>query len=73
MEFRMPFRYSLQLERDEFLLITKALRGTLTVEEKELAVALQEKMMLDKHHMLLQTLEESQKTVDNINKSKIGK
>lgn len=67
MEVRIPIRYSLQLERDEFLLISKALRGTLTEEEKPIALQLQEKMLRDKHNQLNDMLAQSQKAIDNIN------
>lgn len=66
MELRLPMRYTIHLERDEFLIVTKALRGTLNADEKEVALKLQEKMMLDKHSLLVNMVEESQKTVNNI-------
>jgi hypothetical protein len=72
MEVRVTWSFNLVLTKEEFLIVSKALRGALLKdEEKALAVQLQEKMVEQKHTILEQALGESAKTIANI-QSKYG-
>lgn len=71
MDMRVTWKYTLDLTKDEFLIVSKALRGTLKDEEKAIALALQERMVLQKHTMLQQALDESAKVLINIENRKI--
>jgi hypothetical protein len=66
MEVRTTWSYTLILSKEEFLLVSKALRGALKESEKNPAAQLQEKMVEMKHAVLQQALEESSKTMENI-------
>lgn len=67
MDFRVTWIFRLDLTKDDFRLVSKALRGALsTDEEKAAALELQKKMLRDKHATLLQALAESQKAMENI-------
>lgn len=59
-------QYVVSLTKREFLVISKALRGTLKPEELEEARALQVALAVAKHEILKQELNESQKLMDNI-------
>ena len=71
METKIHWTYALHVNKEEFLLISKALRGNLKDEEKPAALALQEKMVTQKHAILEQVLEESAKVITNIENKKI--
>ena len=66
MNVRFVWTFSLSLSKEEFRLISKALRGALRDEDKEPALELQKKMLRDKHEILRQAINESQKAIDNI-------
>jgi hypothetical protein len=66
MNTRLHITYRLEFTVDEFRLVSKALRGALDVAERPVALALQERMLRDKHEFLRQQLESSQKAIDNI-------
>jgi hypothetical protein len=71
METKIHWTYALHLSKDEFLIVSKALRGTLKDGlEKEAALALQEKMVRQKHEILEQALDESAKVITNIENKK---
>jgi hypothetical protein len=67
MDVRVTWSFNLILTKEEFVLVSKALRGALVKEdEKALAIQLQEKMVEQKHSILEQALGESAKTIANI-------
>jgi len=70
MDVRLELKQSLVLTKDEWRLISKALRGALKPgPEQEEAFELQKKMHRLKHEWLKQTIAESQKVIDNIDKA----
>lgn len=71
METKIHWTYALHVNKEEFLLISKALRGNLKDEEKTAALALQEKVVMQKHAILEQVLEESAKVITNIENKEI--
>lgn len=72
METKIHWTYALHVTKEEFLLISKALRGNLKDgEEKTAALALQEKMVTQKHDILEQALDEAAKVLVNIQNKKI--
>ena len=66
MDFRVLTVYRLDLNKDEFNLIQRALRGALTEEEKAEAQALQEKLLIERHSVLSQMAKTSEVAVTNI-------
>lgn len=66
METRLMVLYRLSLDGDEFRLVSKALRGLLTDDEKPAALELQAKMLREKHKQITNMLKESQKAMDHI-------
>lgn len=71
METKIHWTYALHINKEEFLLISKALRGNLNPNEVPAALALQEKMVTQKHTILEQATEESAKVIANIENKKI--
>lgn len=68
---RVHWTYSITVSKEEFLLISKALRGNLKPEEMQAALELQEALVRQKHAVLQQALSESQKVISNIEERKI--
>ena len=65
-QVKMTREYILVLSKREFLLVGKALRGTLKPEEAQEALDLQVALARAKHTVLEQELGESQKLMNNI-------
>lgn len=59
-------QYTIVLSKQEYLLVGKALRGTLKEAEKPQAHDLQVALAKARHTMLEHELHESQKLIDNI-------
>ena len=68
---RVSWTYTLYVSKEEFLLVSKALRGNLKESEKAEALALQESLVRQKHTILQQALDESAKVIANIEKKSI--
>ena len=67
MDMRVSWTFRLDLTKEEFRIVSKALRGALTKpEDSEAALELQQRMLRTRHEMLRQALAESQKAIDNI-------
>lgn len=71
MDTQITATYHLVIRGDEFRLLSKALRGILSDEDKPKALELQIKMLQDKHAWLKQQMESSQKNIDNIEAASI--
>jgi len=65
-QLKMERTFVLTLTKREFLIVGKALRGTLKPDELQEALALQESLARAKHMVLEQELHESQKLINNI-------
>lgn len=68
MEIDVRLDYVLHLSKEEFLLIGRALRGTLKPQEVEAARELQVAIVASRHKQLEQKLRESAKLMENIEK-----
>jgi len=67
MDMRVTRTFRLDLTKEEFRVVSKALRGALrTQAERDAALELQKRMLRTKHDVLRQALGESQKAIDNI-------
>lgn len=66
MDVRLKIDLTLVLSNAEVKVLTKALRGMLTEEDKPLALALQEKIMLDRVKAVRHLLTDYEKTEANI-------
>lgn len=67
MDMRVTWSFRLDVDKHEFRILSKALRGALrTDEERAEALELQKRMLRTKHEVLQQALAESQKAIDNI-------
>jgi hypothetical protein len=67
MDVRVAWSFNLNLSKEEWRLVSKALRGVLKPgDETEDALDLQKRMLRSKHEILRQALGESQKAIDNI-------
>lgn len=65
---------SLRLEQSELVVLSKALRGELTDDaDKVLALAIQEKMILDRHTRLKQMYEQASVHAINVNEARAKK
>ena len=69
-DLRLDTKYRLELTKDEWMLVHRGLRGVLTDEEKPLALALQETLILQRATALDQMAAEAAKTVDNISRAR---
>ena len=69
MDIRLHFDYTVNLSTREFLLISKALRGTLKEEEKPEASELQVLMMKSRAAQIKHTLAEVKKLEENLQES----
>jgi len=65
-QVRTERTFIVTLNKEEFLLVSKALRGTLDDDEKKDALDLQEMLAKSRHSVLNQELLESQKLIVNI-------
>lgn len=65
MEVRIDSKIHLVVGSKEFLLVTKALRGTLTESEKPKALALQIQLVRARHTQLLAAAHEAEKAYKN--------
>jgi vacuolar-type H+-ATPase subunit E/Vma4 len=65
-DFRISWMFRLDLTKEEFRLVSKALRGTLAAADQPAALELQKKLLRERHKCLSQALNESQKAIDNI-------
>lgn len=54
------------LNKEEFLLVSKALRSRLSPDEAQDAIDLQETLVKSRHAVLVQEMHESQKLINNI-------
>ena len=54
MDVKVELKYRLDLNRDEWLLVSRALRGQLSIDDEPAAHALQEQMVMQKHNVLSQ-------------------
>jgi hypothetical protein len=74
MDVRVEIKYRLDLSRDEWLVVSKALRTFADElprdEDREIAAKLQEQMLTQKHNVLSQMTAEASKAVGNIEASK---
>ena len=67
MDMRVSWTFRLDLTKEEFRVVSKALRGALTKpEDREAALELQQRMLRTRHEVLRQALAESQKAIGNI-------
>lgn len=66
MDVRIMNTFRIDFSKDEFLLVSKALRGTLDAEERQAAQELQKRMLRARHQLLHHLLSESQKAIDNV-------
>lgn len=67
MDMRVTWSFRLDVDKHEFRILSKALRGALrTDEERAEALELQKRMLRTKHEVLRQAFAESQKAIDNI-------
>jgi len=66
MELDVDLTFTLKLNRQEFLLVSKALRGALKPEELEAAQELQKRMVTLRHKQFEHMLRESQKLMGNL-------
>lgn len=67
MDVRIEQKITVSISKAEWLLISKGLRGVLKPgPEAAEALDLQERMHQQRHAILVQTLSESQKVIDNI-------
>jgi hypothetical protein len=73
MDVKVEVKYRIDLNRDEWLLVSRALRGLLTPNDEASARALQEQMLVQKHNILSQMAEEADKAVGNVAKAKGGR
>jgi len=79
-DVRVEIKYRLELNRDEWLVVSKALRefaGTspppnITAGEREIASALQEQMLVQKRNALTQMAADAGKAVANVEEAKSG-
>jgi hypothetical protein len=72
MDIRVTWTFRLVLTKQEFRILSKALRGALrTGEEQAEALELQKRMLRTKHDVLRQAFAESQKAVDNIDAAEL--
>jgi hypothetical protein len=73
MDFQLLISYKVVISTEEFRILSKALRGTLTEDEKGAALLLQQKMMEDRAKLFANAFDEANKTVVNIEKAKKDK
>ena len=69
---KVELRYSVELSPQEFRVIAAALRGNLKDDEWKEALALQKRMLLERHKAAEQLLGETQKAADNIAAAKVA-
>lgn len=73
MDMRVTWNFRLDIDKHEFRVLSKALRGVLrTDEERAEALELQKRMLRMKHEILQQALAESQKAVDNVDAAEVA-
>ena len=68
MDVRIEQKITISISKAEWLLISKALRQVLKPVEAQDALELQEAMHRQRHEILAQTIMESQKVIDNIDR-----
>lgn len=74
MDVKVDIKYRLDLNRDEWLVVSKALRTFADElprdEDREIAAKLQEQMLVQKHNVLSQMSAEAGKAVANVTRAK---
>lgn len=66
MDVKLEVKYKLEMDKREWLVLSRALRGCMTPEDKVIAAQLQEQMLVAKSNTLNQMADEAEKAVDNI-------
>lgn len=73
MDVRLEVKYKLEMDKREWLVLSRALRGCMTEEDKAIAKEMVDRMVMQKASTLNQMADEADKAVDNVEAANKGR